>query len=124
MIRGTTAQFKFKLPYPVEELKWATIRFWQPGNMNPSLPITRILKDCSAPADPTELYVSLDADDTMKFSEKHKAKVQLRARHESGTVFGSRTKLVTVYPMYEEDPNLPAENEEGWVILDGETVVG
>jgi hypothetical protein len=127
MIRGTTAQFKFKLPYPKEELEWATMKFWQPGNMNEYLPITKKLEDCDAPADSTELCVSLTADQTMIFSEKRKAKVQLRAKHRnSGAVFGSRPQLFTVYPMndeiLEEDPTLPAENEEGWVILDGETV--
>ena len=32
MIRGTTAQFKFKLPYAKNELQWITMKFWQPGN--------------------------------------------------------------------------------------------
>lgn len=127
MIRGTTAQFKFKLPYPKNELQWATMKFWQPGNTHESLPITKKLEHCDSPDDSTELCVSLTADETMRFSEKRKAKVQLRAQHvESGTVFGSRPQLFTVYPMndeiLEEDPTLPAENEEGWIILDGETV--
>ena len=127
MIRGTTAQFKFKLPYPKAELSWATIKFWQPGNTNAYLPITKKLVHCDSPEDSTELYVSLTADETMRFSEKYKAKVQLRAQHaESGTVFGNRTQLITVYPMNDEilgeDPTLPAENEEGWVVLDGETI--
>ena len=127
MIRGTTAQFKFKLPYPKSELTWATIKFWQPGNMNQGLPITKQLVHCDSPDDSTELCISLIADETIRFSEKRKAKVQLRAQHTtSGTVFGSRPQLFTVYPMHdeiiEEDPTLPAENEEGWIVLDGEIV--
>lgn len=127
MIRGTTAQFKFKLPYTKAELIWATIKFWQPGNTNSYLPITKKLEHCDGPEDSTELCVSLTAEETQRFSEKYKAKVQLRAQHaESGTVFGSRPQLVTVYPMHDEildeDPTLPAENEDGWIILDGETV--
>lgn len=127
MIRGTTAQFKFKLPYPKEKLEWATIRFWQPGNMHQNLPITKTLDECDAPADSTELCVSLTVDETMRFSEKRKAKVQLRAqlkKEYNGTVFGSRTKLFTVYPTYDESSDLPIENEDGFIILDGETVVG
>jgi hypothetical protein len=128
MIRGTTAQFKFKLPYAKAELLWATIKFWQSGNPNPFLPITKKLEHCDAPDDSTDLYVSLTADETKRFSEKYKAKVQLRAQHtESGTIFGNRPQLITVYPMndeiLDEDPTMPAENEEGWIILDGDTIV-
>ena len=128
MIRGTTAKYKFKLPYPKEELVWVTIKFWQPGNLSKLLPITRKLEHCDAPDDSMELYVSLTADETMRFSEKYKAVMQLRAQHSnSGTIFGSRKKLITVYSMnddiLEEDPTMPAENEDGWIILDGQPIV-
>ena len=128
MIRGTNAQFKFKLPYEKSELAWATIKFWQPGNMSSYLPITKKLEHCETTDNPTELCVSLTAEETKRFSEKYKAKVQMRAQHAiNGTVFGNRPKLVTVYPMndeiLEEDPMMPAENEDGWIILDGEAIV-
>jgi hypothetical protein len=127
MIRGTDALFKFKLPYTKEELAWATMKFWQPNNTHPYLPITKKLEHCDTSDNPMELCVSLTADETMRFSDEYKAKVQLRAQHaESGTVFGSRPQLFTVYPMndeiLEEDPTLPAENEEDWIILDGEVI--
>ena len=127
MIRGTTAQFKFKLPYPKEELLWATIKFWQPNNSNPYLPITKKLEHCDSSDDGNELYVSLTSDETIRFSEKCKARVQMRAQHgPSGTVFGNHPQLITVYPMndeiLEEDPTMPAVNKEGWIILDGETI--
>ena len=127
MIRGTTAQFKFKLPYPKGELAWATIKFWQPSNPNQFTPITKKLTHCDGADDVKELYVALTADETMRFSEKYKGKVQLRAQHaDNGTIFGCRPTLFTVYPMLdeivEEDPTLPAPNEDGWVILDGETI--
>ena len=129
MIRGTTAQFKFKSPYPKSELLWVTIKFWQPGNLNSYLPIIKNLQHCDAQDDSTELYVSLTADETMRFSEKYKAKVQLRAQHtESGAVFGSHPQLITVYPMDDdiliENPITPSETKDGWIILDGEVVVG
>jgi len=127
MIRGTTAQFKFKLPYTKSELLWATIKFWQEGNSSPYLPITKKLEHCDSPEDSTELCVSLTADETIRFSEKRKVKVQIRAQHaQNGTIFGSHPQLITVYPMndeiLDEDPMMPAENEEGWIILDGETI--
>lgn len=127
MIRGTTAQFKFKLPYPKGELDWATIKFWQPSNPNQFDPITKKLIHCDGPDNAPELCVSLTADETIKFSAKYKGNVQLRAQHAaSGTVFGCRPTLFTVYPMndeiLEEDPTLPAPNEDGWIILDGKPI--
>jgi hypothetical protein len=127
MIRGTTAQFKFKMPYPKAELTWVTIKFWQPGNTNPYLPITKKLVHCDVTDNSTELCVSLTAEETMRFSERYKAKVQLRAQHsDTGTVFGSRPQLITVYPMndeiLDEDPTMPPETEDNWIILDGEPI--
>lgn len=128
MIRGTTAQFKFKLPYPKGELTWATIKFWQPNNPSKLLPITRKLEDCAASDNAMELCVSLTAEETSRFLDKYKANIQLRAQHsKSGTVFGNKPKSITVYPMLdeilEEDPTMPSENEEGMIILDGEPIV-
>lgn len=128
MIRGTTAQFKFKLPFPKEELYWVTIKFWQPGNPSPYLPITRKLEHCDTPNDSTELHVSLTAEETQRFSEKYKAKVQIRGQHTaSGTVFGNRPQLLTIYSMnddiLEENPMLPTPDDKGWIIFDGGNIV-
>ena len=127
MIRGTTAQFKFKLPYTKEELEWVTIKFWQPGNNTYLLPITKRLEHCETTDDHKELCLSLTPEETSRFSDKYKAKVQLRAMcTASNAIFGCKPKIVSVYPMrddiIEENPTLPAENEEGWVVLDGETI--
>lgn len=127
MIRGTNAQFKFKIPYPKDELVWATIKFWQPNNPNSLLPITRRLSDCSQTDNPNELCVSLIAEETARFSDKYKARVQIRAQHiKSGTVFGSRPELFTVYPMQDyildDDATMPSINDDGWVILNGNEV--
>ena len=130
MIRGTTAQFKFKIPYTKDELEWATIKFWQYGNtgtVEAPLPIIKKLIHCDAPNDSTELCVSLTAEETSRFSEQRKANVQLRAMHaDSGTVFGTRPQLVTVYPMSDdiivEDPTMPAPNADGWIVLDGQPI--
>ena len=131
MIRGTTAQFRFKLPYTKGELGWATIKFWQPGNngtISAPLPITKRLDQCSGSDEEKELCVALTAEETMRFSDKFKAKVQLRAqRLEDGVIFASTQQAITVYPINDDiitdDPTMPGENEDGWVILDGETIV-
>lgn len=124
MIRGTTAQFKFKLPCKKQELSEATIKFWQSNNPNSRLPIIKTLANCGGQEDLPELYVSLSAEETARFSDKYKAKIQLRAKF-NGTVFGSKTLLNTVYPMSDDiignDPIPPTEDEE-WVILDGQSV--
>ena len=126
MIRGTTAQFKFKLPCAKGELEWATIKFWQSNNPNILLPITKTLQHCGNSDDIKELCVSLTAEETKRFSDKYKAKIQLVALHTtSGTVFGTRPQLIPVYPMYDGgDTTLPdAGIENGFVILDGENIL-
>ena len=126
MIRGTTAQFKFKLPYEFDSLSAIKITFWQPGNDNQRLPITKVGTDCSAATDdPYSLCVSLTSEETMRFSDKYKARVQLRATH-NNAVFASRQQLITVYPIHDEvlDPEIPDPDTDGWVILDGEQISG
>ena len=130
MIRGTTAQFRFKIPYAKGELEWATIKFWQPGNEGTPLaplPITKRLEHCSASLDSYELCINLTAEETLRFSDKLKARVQLRARTNEGTVFGSRETLISVYPINDDivtdDPSLPEPDSTGLIVLDGKSVV-
>ena len=125
MIRGTTAQFKFKLPCKVDELVSATITFWQQGGNNPYLPINKNKDHCSVSEDdPCCLCVSLTPSETMRFSDKLKARVQLRAQY-GDTIFASRQQLITVYPINKEviEPDFPAPKED-WVVLDGAEVIG
>ena len=122
MIRGTTAQFKFKLPYPKDELEWVTIVFWQPNNPN-LMPIYKNKTCCSATDNPNEICVSLTAEETKLFSDKYKAKTQLRARTLLGEPFGCRERLITVYPMNDKildnnDPTIAIPSTQGWQILD------
>ena len=130
MIRGTTAQFKFKLPYDKDSLEWVTIKFWQPGNIDERLPITKTKSNCSTTDDQKEICVSLSAIETAMFSDKYKGKVQLRAQPSFGAPFGSRQQSFTVYPMLDDildddptvEPDIPPTEDE-WIILDGETIV-
>ena len=124
MIRGTSTTFKIKLPVAINDCTWIRIKFWQPNNPSELLPITRTKDHCSTTDDPTELLVSLTAEETARFSDKYKGKMQYRALHEgSSTVFGNLPWLFTVYPMrddiIEEDPILPPVNEENLLIFDG-----
>ena len=124
MIRGTTAQFRFKLPCRFDELISATIIFWQERNDSKPLSITRKKDQCSvATDDPCCLCVSLEPDKTMLFSDKLKAKVQLRAQY-GGTIFASRQQLITVYPIDESivEPDYPEPDNDNLVILDGEEI--
>ena len=128
MIRGTTAQFKFKLPYSYDELDSITIKFWQNGNPNDLLPLFKYKHNCMERAK-NEIYVSLRPSETALFSDKYKAKLQLRAQPHIGAPFGSKEQLITVYPMPNDiiidDPTIEPEipTEEGWIILDGERIV-
>lgn len=130
MIRGTTAQFRFKIPYKKEELLWATMKFWQPGNngtpMAP-LPITKKKDHCSAPNDSYELCINLTSEETLRFSDKLKARVQLRAQTIDGATFASRETLISVYPINDDivtdDPELPDLDSMGLIVLDGKPIV-
>lgn len=122
MIRGTTARFKFKLPCPKGDLIWAKIKFWQPNNPGERLPIYKTLNDCSGIDDVSELCISLTAEETVRFSDKYKAKIELLAYH-NGVVFGNKDTLVTVYPKSDDItsdiPILPEETNDGFIILNG-----
>ena len=104
---------------------WATIKFWQPNNVGTL--ITKRLIDCSATENPNELCVSLTERETLRFSDKLKARVQIRAEAKDSTIFASRETLITVYPIHDDiiidDPNLPDNpNDEGFIILDGMSI--
>lgn len=128
VIRGTTAQFRFNMPYTFEQLNWATVKFWQEGNdgtPTAPLPITKKLAQCAPTNDPYELSVYLTSEETLRFSDKRKAKVQLRA-HADGSTFASRETSISVYPINDDivtdDPEFPPESD-GWIILDGSTIL-
>lgn len=142
MIRGTTAGFKFTLPYPLNKLSRATVTFWQDGYKGTSfglLPIIKDFKDFDESDDSTQLTVVLNASETKRFTDKLKARVQLIATTrpivdsetdteiEPSVRFASRISLITVHPIsddiIEENPEDTAPTDEnGWVILDGQNI--
>ena len=135
VIRGTTASFKFKLPYKRSHLQWVNIKFWQDGNAGSpagSLPITKTLAHCFYSSDPYELYIVLLPTETIQFSDKTKAKVQLGAQAIDGTIFASRETLISVYPINDEildgeggsgSPLPPDIDGDGLIILDGSVIM-
>ena len=130
MIRGTNAQFKFRLPYNFSELKTVKITFWQPENSGPDasrpLPIVKILEQCSQSDVANELCVTLNQEETLRFVDDRKAYVQLRAATIDGIPIASREKMITVYPVYDDsildDEILPTPDYDGWIFLDGSTI--
>lgn len=130
MIRGTNAQFKFILPYAYSELTTVRIVFWQTNNDGPSidrpLPIVKTLDYCAPTSVANELTVTLNQEETLRFSDERKASCQLWGETKEGVPFASKERLVAVYPIYDdsivEDDVLPTPDPEGWVILDGSTI--
>lgn len=129
MIRGTTAQFRFKLPCNVDELDIARIFFGQSGNNGPSksrpLPIIKRLNQCQCGE--RELTVVLNKEETLRFSDKFKAYTQIRYRTKAGLDFACKKKFFVVYPV-EDDSVLdgdiiPTPEPEDIIILDGSIIV-
>lgn len=74
-----------------------------------------------------ELYVTLSAEETMRFSDRHKAKMQLRGKLASnGRIFGCKPRLLTVYPISDDllndDKESPETDDYGWIVLDGPSI--
>lgn len=131
MIRGTTAQFKFNLPYNFSDIRLAKITFWQSGNCGPAtdrpLPIVKTLNQCSSSNIPNELCVTLTQEETLRFSDKTKAYVQLRAESIDGNAFASKQEQLTVYPVYDDSILdgiiTPTPSDNGYIILDGKPII-
>ena len=130
MIRGTSAQFKFRLPYNYSELKSVKISFWQTDNAGPAadrpLPIVKVLDQCRPSNIANELCITLNQEETLRFMDDRKAYVQLRGSTVDGIQFASRQQTITVEPIYDDsilDDIIPTPEYHGWVILDGSTIV-
>lgn len=137
MIRGTNAQFKFKLPYKYYELSMVQITFWQSNNNGPSidrpLPIVKILEQCSPSNIANELWVTLNQEETLRFEDDRKAYVQLRGTTVDGIPFASKQQTVTVYPIYDDSilddvtptptpTPTPNPDSDNWIMLDGSSI--
>ena len=131
MIRGGNVEFRWNLPYNFDELDKVQICFWQDNYNGPSsdrpLPILKVLSQCKEGSIPTELSVILGQEETLRFTDKRKARVQLRAMTKTGIPIISQTRLFVVYPSYDDDvldeEVWPTPDYNGWVRFDGENVI-
>ena len=104
MIRGTAQPFSFKLPCNFSDLLSATITFWQENYNGPdrtrSLPIIKTLSQCRQGNLSNELIVTLNTEETLRFTDKRKAYVQMMAEQIGGLPFGNVPEMITVYPAH------------------------
>ena len=132
MIRGTTAQFKFKLPYNVSEIGLIKITFWQENYNGPDatrpLPIVKTLKQCNYCDSPNEVTVKLNKEETLRFSDERKAYVQIQGKTIDRVAFAGKKSEIMVYPIYDDsilDDEIvptPTPLPDDVVILDGSTI--
>lgn len=128
MIKGTTAQFRFKLPCNFGEIQTLKITFWQNGYYGPSenrvLPIIKTQEHCSVLHTDKDVSVKLSVEETLRFTEFRKAYVQLQAIALDGTGYATKEIPITVYPIKDDsyvgdDIVPPTTDYDGVVILDG-----
>ena len=128
MIRGTTQDFKFKMPYDYDDVPLITIVFWQKNNNGPEesrpLPITKYHDDCMVSENNNkEITVTLLPEETARFLDDRKAYVQLTGTTASGIRFGnSPPREITVYPIHNDSvlgDIVPSSESNGFMVLDG-----
>lgn len=142
MIRGTTAVFKFTLPHELQHIAEAKVVFWQEGykgTLANKLPIVKKYTNTTDFVGITskDLVVVLNGAETKAFTDKLKARVQLKAVSDeyvdergqviTSTSLGTIPQLFTVYPMDDSiidgaiDEN--TQTQGGYVILDGGNII-
>ena len=131
MIRGTNQEFRFKLSCPFEEVAALRIVFWQDNYNGPAkyrpLPIIKVKEQCSPCSDPYQCSITLNQEETLRFTENRKAKVQLRGVTEDGRPIATKERLITVYPVHDDSiidgDIIPTPTYEDFIILDGENIL-
>ena len=107
MIRGTCAQFKFNIPYTLDQIDTVRVTFWQcnhNGSDECSLPITKTFTSDNWEEKSKDgvIYTTLNQIETFAFTTEEKAYVQFRALTTDGFAFASRIRPITVYPTKDE----------------------
>lgn len=147
MIRGTTAPFKFEVPYdtstisaivatfnqkhwrgtdvarlPIE--KWYTASWVAQEDGSMKLTETRNDGFAFSPTNPREIQTNLTEEETLRFSDKEKAYMQIRVQFDidGGTVTrASLPQKITVYPVLNDSqigPPTPSDVIEDIYIFD------
>ena len=130
MIRGTNQEFRCALPCEYEQLDVVRVTFWQENYSGPAsyrpLPIIKVLTQCKK-VGTNVLSVTLNQEETLRFSEKRKAKAQLRALTKSGVPIATYEHLMPVYPVRDDSildgDVIPTPTYEDLIILDGQPII-
>ena len=131
MIRGGSCEFRWNLPYNFSELAIVKITFWQDNYNGPTsdrtLPITKVREQCRVGSKPTELSVTLNQEETLRFTDKRKGNVQLAAKTTTGIPIVSKEALFPVYPICNDsildDTVIPAPDYDELILLDGKNII-
>ena len=128
MIRGTSQEFRFKLPYAYNTVNELCAIFGQDNYQGPTqyrpLPIVKI-KDQGRRVDAYHWSVTLNSEETLRFSNKRKAKVRLIGKTKSGASFATKESLINVYGDNSilDGDILLTPTDQGLVILDGQPII-
>lgn len=131
MVRGTNQEFRFKLSCSFADLATVRVTFWQDGNDGPAkyrpLPIVKVKAQCAPCDEANQCSVTLNQEETLRFSEKRKAKVQLRGVTYDGRPVATLEHLIKVYPVHDDSildgDILPTPTYEDLIILDGQNIL-
>lgn len=131
MVRGTNQEFRFKLSCNFADLAQVHVTFWQenyngPANWRP-LPIIKVKAQCAPCDEDNQCSVTLNQEETLRFSDKRKAKVQLRGVTYDGRPIATMEHLIKVYPVYDDSildgEIVPTPTYEDLIILDGQNIL-
>mgnify|MGYP003296717900 CR=1 FL=1 len=131
MVRGTNQEFRFKLSCNFADLATIRVMFWQDNYNGPAswrpLPIIKVRSQCAACDEANQCSVTLNQEETLRFSDKRKAKIQLRGVTHDGRPIATMEHLIKVYPVYDDSildgDILPTPTYEDLIILDGQNIL-
>jgi hypothetical protein len=131
MVRGTNQEFRFKLSCNFADLATVNVAFWQDNNNGPAkyrpLPIIKVKTQCSPCDEANQCSVVLNQEETLRFSDKRKAKAQLRGVTYDGRPIATKEHLIKVYPVYDDSildgDILPTPTYEDIIVLDGQNIL-
>lgn len=134
MVRGAAQPFRFKIPCNFGELSSVRITFSQDNYNGPDvtrpLPIIKVLSQCRAGSSSKELLVILNPEETLRFTDKRKAYVQMFGEVIDGLPFRSKIQTITVYPTLDDSipdddiiPTPDPDDDGRIIILDGLNII-
>ena len=131
MVRGTNQEFRFKLSCNFGDLATVRVTFWQDNYNGPAtyrpLPIIKVKAQCAPCDEVNQCSVTLNQEETLRFTDKRKAKVQLRGVTYDGRPIATMEHLIKVYPVYDDSildgEIVPTPTYEDLIILDGQNIL-